>query len=898
MELKREVSADFWKKLAEVLEVETAAARAVAEVESHGSGFLPAPAIRPKVLFEGHAFHKLTAGRYDKDYPNLSYPRWDRSQYSGSLAGEWKRLDQACLLDRAAALQSASWGMFQIMGFNYSYAGYPDVEAFVADQHAGAEEQVRAFARFISRPPFLKALRKKDWAGFASAYNGPGYRQNKYDTKMETAYGRFQTATSPAAGRKAASKTKSVGKGKAVADTALPPGRESFAIAETTRRRNPRRRNVRPDPVDLRDWPYQPNVAIAPRDWMMPNDPRPTKQQGDTNACTGFALAMTIEYLLDRGGRPVESISGYMLYDMARRYDEWATDQSEDTGSSLRGVLKGWSRHGASAERLWAGLGMPAAPKLTEKDLDKLDRFNDKGKLDRLELDRLDDDWWLDAVKRPMGSYYRISPENIRDMHIALAETGVLVASAFTHSCWDLLLNDRATPAPTDIRQLDVIRFQAGAQDQGHAFAIVGYTRDGFIIHNSWGPRWGRGGFAVLRYQDWLENAMDCWVVQLGVVTAEHDDVAKAPSLRYEKPAGEPVGRVVLSSDTTLADHEIDPFVINMENEGKLSHRGRFRTDENDLALLLDRHLPVARKLWNADADGIDLAIYAHGGLTDEEAAAKTARTWIPYLYSRQIFPVFLMWETGALKTITDIFEDTVKDDAVRAGGEGWDRFRQRVVEWKDERLEGLARLPGGKLWQQMKQNANALSARSNSGVKQLFDLLAERMPNLPEIRLHLIGHSAGAIVHTYLAPRALEYDFHLRTISLLAPAVRLDLFDKNLGGQVAASKDIRLLVSNLTDAAERADDTCRPYGHSLLYLVSRSFEDHEETPLLGMEKHLVPALVTRPWGAKVTQLPSPGCIRKEGSRATRAITHGGMDDDEAVREAVAEFIKQKKPTG
>jgi hypothetical protein len=56
---------------------------------------------------------------------------------------------------------------------------------------------------------------------------------------------------------------------------------------------------------------------------MMPNDPRLTKYQRDTNACTGFALSTTIEYLLDRGQRPYEPISGYMLYSMARRYDEW-----------------------------------------------------------------------------------------------------------------------------------------------------------------------------------------------------------------------------------------------------------------------------------------------------------------------------------------------------------------------------------------------------------------------------------------------------------------------------------------------------------------------------------------------------------------------------------------------
>src|SRR3546814_14716721 len=79
------------------------------------------------------------------------------------------------------------------------------------------------------------------------------------------------------------------------------------------------------------------------------------------------------------------------------------------------------------------------------------------------------------------------------------------------------------------------------------------------------------------------------------------------------------------------------------------------------------------------------------------------------------------------------------------------------------------------------------------------------------------------------------------------------------------------LLIANLTDAGERADSSCSPYGHSLLYLVSRSFEDHEETPLLGMEKHLVPALATHPWGAMVRQLPSPGRIFAEGSPATRA---------------------------
>src|SRR3546814_3267362 len=141
--MEREVSPDCWKRLAGTLEVQLAALLAVAEVESSGSGFLKPPSVKPKVLFEGQAFHRLTGGRFDESHPRLSYPPWDRKKYSGSLAGEWERLEAACLLDRAAALQSASWGLFQIMGFNSSYTGFADVEALSPAQHPSAQHQDR-----------------------------------------------------------------------------------------------------------------------------------------------------------------------------------------------------------------------------------------------------------------------------------------------------------------------------------------------------------------------------------------------------------------------------------------------------------------------------------------------------------------------------------------------------------------------------------------------------------------------------------------------------------------------------------------------------------------------------------------------------------------------------------
>ncbi|HET6396444.1 MAG TPA: N-acetylmuramidase family protein, partial [Pseudoxanthomonas sp.] len=182
----RTISETMWTQLATRLQVEVAALRAVAEVESAGSGFLPAPDRRPKVLFEGHVFHRLTAGRHGASHPNLSHPKWDRRQYAGSLAGEWKRLDRAAELDPAAAMQSASWGAFQIMGFNYALCGFDSIGRFVECQSASADAQLESFANLLSRPgsPLILPLRRRDWARFARLYNGPGYRRNRYDEKL------------------------------------------------------------------------------------------------------------------------------------------------------------------------------------------------------------------------------------------------------------------------------------------------------------------------------------------------------------------------------------------------------------------------------------------------------------------------------------------------------------------------------------------------------------------------------------------------------------------------------------------------------------------------------------------------------------------------------------------
>ena len=128
-------------------------------------------------------------------------------------------------------------------------------------------------------------------------------------------------------------------------------------------KRLPRLRPVVPDRVDFRDRPYRPGVVtVPPPSWDATRLVLlPVLDQGDTAACTGFALANVVNFLLRRSKRePRGRVSPYMLFSMARRYDEFPGARA-DFGSSLRGALKGWYRHGACHQSLWRELDMPRA---------------------------------------------------------------------------------------------------------------------------------------------------------------------------------------------------------------------------------------------------------------------------------------------------------------------------------------------------------------------------------------------------------------------------------------------------------------------------------------------------------------------------------------------------------
>src|SRR5688500_14158988 len=156
---------------------ETAALRAVAEVEAGPDGGFNDDGT-PVVLFERHKFDRLTNGRFrGKRVPGLpatvasiSEPSWGGY---GPKAAQHKKLDFAAALDREAALKSASWGLFQILGENYAAAGFDSLQAFVNAMIRDVDGHLRALTMFIrSNRELLTSLRSRDWAVFAYNYNG------------------------------------------------------------------------------------------------------------------------------------------------------------------------------------------------------------------------------------------------------------------------------------------------------------------------------------------------------------------------------------------------------------------------------------------------------------------------------------------------------------------------------------------------------------------------------------------------------------------------------------------------------------------------------------------------------------------------------------------------------
>lgn len=176
------------------LGIELAAMRAICDVESNGKGFLADG--RPVILFERHIMYRqLVARGVNPKFWVLHRPDLVNRQpggYKGGVA-EYDRLNGALGINAEAAIESCSWGLFQIMGMHWRSLGYASPDAWRQAMGQSAAAQLDAFVRFLLKnPAMVYALRERRFADFARRYNGPNYAQNQYDLKLATAYARYR----------------------------------------------------------------------------------------------------------------------------------------------------------------------------------------------------------------------------------------------------------------------------------------------------------------------------------------------------------------------------------------------------------------------------------------------------------------------------------------------------------------------------------------------------------------------------------------------------------------------------------------------------------------------------------------------------------------------------------
>jgi len=185
------MSSDGLASVASMLGVFAPEIWTVLAVETSGCGFLPDR--RPQILYERHIFHRLTQGEFDDG--DISDPT--PGGYGPGGAHQYDRLAKAIVLDRTAALKSASWGIGQILGTNFAMAGFTDVDSMVAAMCASEDQQLTAVGNFLTASKLAAPLRAHDWTSFARGYNGPNFAINQYDSKLNGEFQRFSFGQLP-----------------------------------------------------------------------------------------------------------------------------------------------------------------------------------------------------------------------------------------------------------------------------------------------------------------------------------------------------------------------------------------------------------------------------------------------------------------------------------------------------------------------------------------------------------------------------------------------------------------------------------------------------------------------------------------------------------------------------
>lgn len=652
---------------------------------------------------------------------------------------------------------------------------------------------------------------------------------------------------------------------------------------------SPRLLDARPDTADFRDRMFEPTLVDVPIRRPLEQYLRlkvPVLDQGHDGACTAFGLATVAHTLLRTRGSGADTtrISTRMFYDMARRYDEWRGESY--SGSSCRGAMKGWHKHGVCSEKAW-----PYAPG------NQLEPYTDQRA--------------KDALRNPLGAYFRVNHKDLVAMHAAFTEVGVLYASSGVHQGWI----EPPSSGKIAWREQPLIGY--------HAFALVAYDGDGFWFQNSWGPKWGHKGIGWISYDEWLERGTDVWVARLAVPV--HLQRAQSAAVSNSSIGRQSVG---------YSQADLRPHIVSLGNDGCLRDSGRFGTTADDVRNIIRQDMRETTRGWKKKR----ILLYAHGGLVPEDSAIQRVADYREAMLKQEIYPLCFIWKTDFWTTLGNLLRD-----AARPRSEGLiEKAKDLLLDRLDDTLEPLARNIGGKaLWDEMKENAlRATTAVTRGadgrlmecgGAAKVARLLNEWMQEDRSVELHIAGHSAGSILMAPVvqllttqgqipggpARGMLGMGAKVASVNLWAPAISMEMFLMSYVPAIEARAVDRACLFTLTDKAEQDDSCAGIYNKSLLYMVAHAFEQQarswidrrlsQGTPIAGMARFIVAkGVADQAYGfervhkllkdGRLDWVQSPSGGQAPGSpNAANASTHGGFDDDRATLDATIARILDKR---
>ena len=239
--------------------------------------------------------------------------------------------------------------------------------------------------------------------------------------------------------------------------------------------------NLRPDPLDPRDYPYitlgmRLGVPSIPKRVDYSDETAPVGDQSLTGSCVGWAAAHGLRrWLHYKATGEKMKFSVRFVWIGSKEHDPFDLNAPfELAGTRIRDAFKVMRKYGACPDSLW-----PFRKLLPDAGLEEEIK--------------------TEALRYRIGIYHSLQTNEDRRVH--LAREGPFVVGVPVYSNWATIGADGLVPDP------------GGVFRGGHAVLVVGYDDDTewFKFQNSWSTDWGDRGFGYFTYDYMEEYSWNSW---------------------------------------------------------------------------------------------------------------------------------------------------------------------------------------------------------------------------------------------------------------------------------------------------------------------------------------------------------------------------------------------------